>query len=61
MAVLFAVLFDSESERCVRCSLNSERLVRLFAFAFGERFVVFAGLVSLTCVRCSVNGVRMRS
>ena len=61
MAVLFAVLFDSESERCVRCSLSSERLVRLFAFAFAERFVVLAGQILLTVVRCSHNDVRNQS
>ena len=61
VAVLFDVLFTSESERSVRCSLNGERLVRVFAFVFGERFVVFAGWIFLTGVRCSHNGVRSQS
>ena len=51
----------SHVERVVRRLLNVERFVRMFAFVFGERFVVFAGLVVLTFVRCSQNGVRMRS
>ena len=51
----------SQVECFVCCSVNVERFVRLFAFMFGERFVVFAGLVFLTFVRCSVNCVRMRS
>ena len=50
----------SQVERFVRCSVNVERFVRMFAFVFGERFVVFAGLIFLTLVRCSVNVVRMR-
>ena len=58
---LFDVLFASESERSVRCLLNGERRVRVFAFAFGERFVVFAGWIFLTGVRCSHNGVRKQS
>ena len=61
VAVLFDVLFASESERSVRCLLNGERLVRMFAFVFGERFVVFAGWIFLTGVRCSHNGVRSQS
>ena len=60
-AVLFPVLFDSGGERSVRCSSNSERLVRLFAFVFGERSVVFTGLNFPTRVRCSHNDVRSQS
>ena len=60
MNVPFAVRC-SQVERFVRCSVNVERFVRMSAFAFGERFVVFAGLIFLTLVRCSVNVVRVRS